>query len=172
MISSNNLQSKRACLTPPKPESMNFGEKALKKVDVGVPLTEGKDVNKEIDLAQTDMAKNLKDTNEVQLSEATAITEKVREASLEDKLEKVEKAPELEQSEQKPEDKTEDKVDQSTEKAEEKAEDLPMINPIKEKISKKIEVKKELDSVENAVNKLIETKVTESETVEARTEDE
>jgi len=65
MISSNNLQSKRACLTPPKPGSMNMDEKASKKVEVGVLLTEGKDVNKEIDLAQTEMTKNLTDSKEV-----------------------------------------------------------------------------------------------------------
>jgi hypothetical protein len=44
---------------------MNMDEKASKKVEVGVPLTEGKDVNKEIDLAQTEMTKNLTDSKEV-----------------------------------------------------------------------------------------------------------
>jgi len=92
--------------------------------------------------------------------------------SLEDKLEKVEKAPELELSEQKkPEDKAENKIDQSTDKAEQKVEDLPMVKPIEDKISEKIEEKKEPLSVENEVNQLIETKLVESETVAAKADD-
>ena len=42
---SNNLQSKRTCLTPPKPESMNIDEKASKKMEAAIPLTEGKEID-------------------------------------------------------------------------------------------------------------------------------
>ena len=83
---SNNLQSKRTCLTPPKPDSKCIDSKAAVKV-VDTPPKDAADAAETSTLpltADSKEGKLVEDAKELQLTESTSMTEQAKQASLQD----------------------------------------------------------------------------------------